>query len=146
MRKIKVKKSISINREPEDVYSFWRDFGNLPRFIYHLESVRDLGNGISEWTLKTPIGTHVSWKARVREDMVNERINWQSLPQSDIINKGSVSFNKESDGNGTEVVVHISYEPPPGHDTFIETAILDVVTAEQLHEDLHHLKDIMEKP
>ena len=37
---IHVRKSITVNRPPEEVYAFWHDFENLPRFMRHLESVR----------------------------------------------------------------------------------------------------------
>ena len=32
--------SVTINRAPADLYRFWRDFQNLPRFMPHLSSVR----------------------------------------------------------------------------------------------------------
>ncbi|HKG22897.1 MAG TPA: cyclase/dehydrase, partial [Blastocatellia bacterium] len=31
--------AITIRRPAEELYRFWRDFGNLPRFMRHLESV-----------------------------------------------------------------------------------------------------------
>src|SRR5436305_3788163 len=37
---IKVEKSVTINRSPEELYRFWRNFENLPRFMNHLESVK----------------------------------------------------------------------------------------------------------
>ena len=46
---IKVEKSVTVNRSPEEVYRFWRSFQNLPRFMNHLESVTDLGNNRSHW-------------------------------------------------------------------------------------------------
>lgn len=144
-RKITAKKNITIHEKPDSLYRFWHDFGNLPSFISHLESVRNLGNGISQWTLKIPIGSRITWKARISEDRENEFIRWRSLPHSDIVNEGSVSFDKREDGKGTEVAVHISYEPPAGHDNLIETVLLNTITAEQIEQDLHHLKRMMEK-
>ena len=40
---IHVVKTITVNRSPEEVYRFWRDFENLPRFMSHLESVQRHG-------------------------------------------------------------------------------------------------------
>jgi uncharacterized membrane protein len=37
---LQVKQAIAINRAPEELYRFWRDFQNLPRFMKHLESVQ----------------------------------------------------------------------------------------------------------
>ena len=38
-------KTVVVNRAPEEVYAFWRDFQNFPRFMLHLDEVRDLGAG-----------------------------------------------------------------------------------------------------
>src|SRR5690242_21669607 len=38
-RGIHAKASCIVNRAPEEVYSFWREFENLPRFMQHLEAV-----------------------------------------------------------------------------------------------------------
>ena len=46
---VKLEKSITIRRSPADVYAFWRDFENLPRFMPHLESVRWIGQNRFHW-------------------------------------------------------------------------------------------------
>src|SRR3954468_7431303 len=33
---VRVEKSITVNRSPEECYSFWRNFENLPQFMLHL--------------------------------------------------------------------------------------------------------------
>src|SRR5215216_6937047 len=38
-RGIHAKASCIVNRSPEEVYTFWRNLQNLPRFMKHLESV-----------------------------------------------------------------------------------------------------------
>jgi len=38
-----VKQAITVNRSAEDLYQFWRDFEQLPRFMSHLESVAVTG-------------------------------------------------------------------------------------------------------
>src|SRR5690606_10986367 len=37
---VHVAKAITLNRPLDEVYAFWRDLENLPRFMDHLESVR----------------------------------------------------------------------------------------------------------
>ena len=56
---IHAKGSCIVNRTPEEVYNFWRNFENLPRFMRHLESVEDLGDGRSHWAAKGPAGMRV---------------------------------------------------------------------------------------
>lgn len=41
--KIHVKKSVTINKSPADLYQFWRNFENLPKFMTHLEAVTVTG-------------------------------------------------------------------------------------------------------
>src|SRR5437763_3440934 len=33
---VRVEKSVTVNRSPEELYNFWRNFENLPRFMSHL--------------------------------------------------------------------------------------------------------------
>ena len=35
---IHVRKTVTVNRSPEEVYAYWHDFQNLPRFVRHLRS------------------------------------------------------------------------------------------------------------
>ena len=46
----------SPSRRPADLYEFWRNFENLPRFMDHLESVITSGDGRSHWVAKAPAG------------------------------------------------------------------------------------------
>ena len=36
---VHTRKTVTVGRSPEEVYRFWHDFENLPRFMRHLESV-----------------------------------------------------------------------------------------------------------
>ena len=40
---MRVTKAITINHPVEEIYAFWRDFENLPRFMYHLQMVENTG-------------------------------------------------------------------------------------------------------
>src|SRR5262245_48192537 len=53
---IRVAQAITINRSPEELYRFWRDSQNLPRFMKHLESVQVRGEKRSHWVAKAPAG------------------------------------------------------------------------------------------
>ena len=63
-----------VNLPPDEVYSFWRDFQNLPRFMRHLESVEVMGEGRSRWRAKAPAGQSVEWDAEILEDREDEWI------------------------------------------------------------------------
>ena len=65
---IDVKRAITVGAPRDEVYRFWRDFANLPRFMQHLESVQVLDDRRSHWKAKAPAGTSVEWDAEVIDD------------------------------------------------------------------------------
>ena len=72
---IHVEQSITVGRPPEEIYRFWRDFENLPRFMEHLESVKVLDDRRSHWRARAPAGSSVEWDAEIVEDRPNQRIS-----------------------------------------------------------------------
>src|SRR5215207_547482 len=100
---IRVDHEILINKPVSDLYSFWRDLGNLPKFMEHLQDVRVVNDRLSHWTAKGPIGINVEWDAEIVNDIPDKVIGWRSLEGSDVDNGGSVRF--ESNGTGTLVKV-----------------------------------------
>ncbi|HEV7902417.1 MAG TPA: SRPBCC family protein [Pyrinomonadaceae bacterium] len=109
-----VRKSLIINRAPEELYAFWHDFQNLPTFMRQLKSVQVTGEGRSHWVAKAPAGTSVEWDAEITEDRPNELIAWRSLEGSEVENSGSVRFERAPGDRGTIVHVEIDYNPPGG--------------------------------
>lgn len=69
---VHVRKAVTVNLPPDEVYSFWRDFENFPRFMQHLESVETTGETRSHWRAKAPAGRTVEWDAEVLEERPDE--------------------------------------------------------------------------
>ena len=65
---IKVEKSISINRPVNEVYSFWRDFENLPKIMSHIKKVDVMDSRHSHWTMHAPARTTVEWDAEIIDE------------------------------------------------------------------------------
>jgi uncharacterized membrane protein len=141
---VHVRKSITVNRPPEEVYAFWRDFQNLPRFMSHLESVEVLDDRRSRWTARAPAGRTVSWEAETTDDQPNERIAWRSLPDAGVTNSGSVRFARAPGRRGTEVVVDLRYEPPAGTLGAVVAKLFGEEPSQQINGDLRRLKQVME--
>jgi uncharacterized membrane protein len=141
MPEIHVRESIVIDRKVSDIYQFWRNLANLPRFIDHLDSVEDLGKGHNRWSIKTLVG-ELSWESEIVEDKEDEVIRWRSVPGARVINSGFLKLKPESDA--TEAVVEIHYIPPKEHDSFLEDKVLEAIADVQLKDDLRNLKRIME--
>ncbi|QLL07193.1 SRPBCC family protein [Mycobacterium vicinigordonae] len=136
--------AITVMRSPDEVYGFWRDFANLPRFMYHLQSVTDGGDGRTHWVANAPIGQPAQWDAQIIEDELGKRIAWQSLPGSGIDNSGTVEFSPDNSGNGTEVRVTIGYQLPGRALGKAAAALLGESPDQQVNDDLRRFKQILE--
>jgi uncharacterized membrane protein len=143
-RGVKVEQSVTVNKSPEEVYRFWRNFENLPRFMDHLESVSVEGSGRSHWVAKAPAGTTVEWDAEVYNEKENELIAWRSLEGADVDNAGSVRFEPTADGRGTVVRVSLKYDPPGGVIGSTFAKLFGEEPSQQIEEDLRRFKQVME--
>jgi len=76
---IKVEKTVTINKPAEELYRFWHNFGNLPRFMKHLKDVKVHNNKRLQWTTSGVLGGSVEWDADIIEDRENELIAWASV-------------------------------------------------------------------
>ncbi|UBV44391.1 SRPBCC family protein (plasmid) [Deinococcus taeanensis] len=142
---IAVEKAVTIGLPPEDLYAFWRNFGNLPRFMNHLESVKVQSDGTrSHWVAKAPAGTHVQWDAEITEDQPGRRIAWRSVEGTPVPNEGHVDFRAAPTGRGTEVHVSLKYRPPGGSMGAAVARMLGEEPGVQIAEDLRRLKRLLE--
>jgi uncharacterized membrane protein len=141
---IHTKRAITVARPVQEVYAFWRDFENLPRFMRHLESVTVTGGRRSHWKAKAPAGKSVEWDAETTEDRENELISWRSLEGSDVYNAGTVRFAAAPGGRGTEVRVDMEYDPPFGKLGSKVAMLFREEPGQQVQDDLRHFKQVME--
>jgi uncharacterized membrane protein len=143
-RDVHVEKSITINASPEELYAFWRQFENLPRFMDHLESVTNLGFNRWHWVAKGPLGARVEWDAEIYNEKPNEMIAWRSLEGSDITNAGSVHFEPAPGERGTQVKVVLNYNAPAGKFGALLAKLFGQEPGQIIEEDLRRLKQILE--
>src|SRR5258708_34364958 len=86
---IRVAASVTIDKPREELYRFWRNLENLPRFMQHIESVKEIDNKHSHWVVRAPAKRSVQWKAEIVNEVENELIGWRSLPGADGDNAGA---------------------------------------------------------
>jgi uncharacterized membrane protein len=141
---IRTKRSLTVNRSPEECYAFWRNFENLPQFMRHLESVTIVDERRSHWKAKAPAGASVEWDAETLEDRPNEFISWRSTEDADVYNAGSVRFERAPGGRGTEVRVELEYKPPLGKLGSKVAMLFREEPGQQVMDDLRHFKQVME--
>lgn len=141
---LRIEKAVTIGLPPQQVYEFWRDLWNLPRFMKHLESVRMTGERTSHWRAVGPGGVTTEWDAEMMEDTPGQQISWHSVGQAEFPNKGTVEFREAPGNRGTEVKVTIDYYPRGGIAGRAAARIAHSVNAQQVEEDLKRLKQILE--
>ena len=139
---IHVEKSITIGKSPSELYTFWRDFENLPKFMSHLESVACVTPNRSHWIAKGPAGTRVEWDAEVYNEKPNELIAWRSL-EGEVTNAGSVRF-EDAGERGTVVRVVLNYNAPGGKLSALVARLLGGEPGQMIEDDLRRLKQILE--
>ncbi|BCL17484.1 SRPBCC family protein [Micromonospora sagamiensis] len=140
----RVEASVTVNRTPEEAYRFWHDFENLPRFMYHLRSVRVTGPRRSRWEAKAPAGRTVGWDAEIMSDLPNELITWHSVGRTRVPNAGSVRFVPAGDGRGTEVWVEFEYASPGGRLGRLAARVFGENPQQQTSDDLRRFKQVIE--
>jgi uncharacterized membrane protein len=143
-RDIHLEKSITIGVPPSDLYSFWRNFENLPRFMEDLESVAQLEGNRSHWVAKGPAGARVEWDAEIYNEKENELIAWRSLPNADITNAGSVHFKEAPGGRGTYLTVVLNYNPPGGKAAALLAKLFGKEPGQLVENNLRRLKQLIE--
>lgn len=133
-----------VKRPVEEVYSFWRNLGNLPLFMEHLESVTVLNEIRSEWKAKLPggLGT-VSWNAEIVKEEPYKFIGWRSIEGSAIKNAGKVEF-KDAGELGTLVHVVFSYDAPLGAAGEEIARLLSPIFEKTVRKDVMGFKRFME--
>lgn len=141
---IHVKQAVTIKRPRSEVYGFWHNFENLPRFMAHLESVEVIDERRSHWKAKAPAGSAVEWDAEIVEDRPNELIVWRSLPDAGVPNSGSVQFRDAPGNRGTEVLVELRYQPPGGKLSALIAKLFGEEPGQQVKGDLRRFKQVME--
>ncbi len=135
-----VETSLTIERPRQELYEFWRQLENLPRFMRHLESVRQVGHGRSHWVARTPLRRRLEWEAELVDEQEGRLLCWRSLPGSRLRNAGWVLFEDALDGPGTVVRVRIEMSAP----RLGPAKLVSAAAERQLHEDLRRFKELME--
>jgi uncharacterized membrane protein len=141
---VRVDKTITINRSPEELYHFWRRLRNLPQIMRHLEAVEETSTKRSHWIAKGPLGRKVEWDAEIINEDEDRLIAWRSLEGAEVATAGSVHFERAPGGRGTLLRIELKYEPPAGKVGAWVVQMLGDDPDQQIAEDLQDFKEVME--
>ena len=142
-RGVYVNASTTIRKPRAEVYAFWRDFSNIPRFMRHVGNVSE-AHGHTTWEAHASFGPSLTWEAQIVSERPGEEIRWRSTEQTLLANHGGVYFRDAPGGRGTEVHVHLGFEPPLGAVGAGLAKLFRALPREQLTADLRRLKQLLE--
>jgi uncharacterized membrane protein len=141
---IRVQRTVTVRISPEEAYQFWADFQNLPKFMRHLNSVQQIGEGRTRWTAEALSDKPVEWDVEILENRPNELISWRSAEGMPVSNSGSVHFRAAPGDRGTEVRMEMEYDPPLGLLGSTLAKLFREEPGQQVRDDLARFKQLME--
>lgn len=143
-RAVDVQKTITIDAPVDEVFAFWSQYSNFPRFFSRVLDVRPSAReGQSHWTVAGPAGIPVEFDTEVSSLVPNERLGWRTIEGSPVAHAGLVRFEPAGDGR-TRVHVRMSYNPPGGWIGHGVAAAFGVDPKSSLDADLVRMKTSLE--
>jgi uncharacterized membrane protein len=140
---IRIQKAITINAPIDEVYQYWHNFENFPRFMNHVKEI-STDNGLSTWKVAGPAGSTIEFQSHITDDIPNELVTWKTVPDSQVQHAGFVRFDENRDGS-TRVSVQMNYVPPAGALGHAVAQLFGVDPRQAMHEDLLQLKSLLEE-
>lgn len=137
-----IEASITIHRPIEAVFSFYRNFANLPGFLGDVVAIEQLDLATYRWTIQGPLGIRANWKVRVTEVRTNEFIRYETVARPGLITYWEIHFTPASDAGNTEV--RELMKAPLGRLGRILLAFIGKSPAEEVAANLRRLKEVME--
>jgi uncharacterized membrane protein len=142
-RATEIQKNINVAAPVEQVYGFWTNYVNFPRFMTNVREVRDTGEGRSHWTIEGTGGVPVEWDAVITRRVPNEALAWKSVEGAAFENAGFVRFEPNPDGT-TRVDVKLSCNPVAGEIGHVLARLFGADPKSQMHQDLMRMKMLVE--
>jgi len=141
---LQVRRAVTIQATPRQIYDLCRDPTNLPKFMRHVKSVIREPDGVTRWVVEEA-GRELAWRSRIVEDTPGHRLRWRSLPGGDLELDGSLELFELAHGRGTQVEIKLHYFPPGG--IVVASALdgfLKKLARAHLGEELARLRQLIE--
>ncbi|RKF25311.1 cyclase [Micromonospora globbae] len=87
-----VEARVTVERPVADVFGFYRDLENLPRFLGDVTEVRRTGPATYRWTVVGPLGVRVRSTIRLTEARADELIRYETTGPPGLRARWTVHF------------------------------------------------------
>jgi uncharacterized membrane protein len=132
----------TIQKPVEEVYSFWRDLSNAPKFMSVIDRVEVLDNRRSHWYAREIAGHSFNYEAEIVDDQPNRGLRWKSLEGSPIEMRGAVRFKPAAGNRGTIVIASMVFGSSAGRG--VRGRLASPLANYTMHRDLMRLKQLLE--
>lgn len=140
----RIHRSIIIDRSPAEIYTFFRNFSNLPYFMKDLVALTVNSETMSHWVVQLEHGPKVEWDAEITEEKYAEMISWKTVGKTEVQQAGSIWFTKAPRNLGTIVRLHMAYSIPAGRVGKLATQLVGEDPDSILLTNLSRLKAYLE--
>jgi len=134
---------VEVQAPLQDVFTYWSDFENFPKFMSNIEEVRMTGQDTSHWRVKGPLGKSVEFDAKTTEMDPSRGIGWNTV-DGEVMTSGEVRFDEVSTDR-TRVEVTMNYADPPGGKVGEVVANVLSDPERSMREDLQNFAGIVER-
>jgi uncharacterized membrane protein len=131
--------SIDVHVPVNTAYNQWTQFESFPKFLDHVESVKQTDATHNKWTVKVG-GQEREFGTEITEQHPDERVAWKSV-DGDIDHGGVVTFHKLSDAE-SRVTVQIDWQPTGLLETL---GSVSGVVEHAVKKDLENFKEFIEQ-
>lgn len=133
---------MTIRRPVEEVFRFYRDFRNLPRFLGDVMAVDPVGPATWRWVIQGPLGIRLRWTVKVTEERANELIRYETVSLPALKASWEIHFAPGAGPGETEV--RELMKTPLGRLGRAALALIGKLPAEEERSNLHRLKELLE--
>ena len=109
-----VERSITVGKPADELDEFWREPERLARVVGRFAEVTAAGEDRQRWTVRGPLGRSTTWETKLVEDRPGERLRWETVAGTGLLDEGSVRFRPAPGDRGTEVTLRFRVDPPGG--------------------------------
>jgi len=141
----RVRRSMTINRSPQDLYNAWHDVGKAPSYMMEVEKVQQADAKTSRWTARLPSGKKIQWYTEFTQEDPGRQLEWRVLGKKFVAAQaGRVYFVPASDGRGTIMTLELDY--PPAHNFLRKNRkqAISYLADKEAQENLRRFKELVE--
>lgn len=133
---------VTIKRPVEEVFGFYRDFSNLPRFLGDVVAIDPIGPATSRWTILAPLGIRTTMTIEVTNECPNRLIRYRTVALPGLRTYWDIHFAPGAVDGETEVRELMTV--PLGGFGRIALALIGKFPAAEVSSNLHRLKQLLE--